>query len=60
MKKARWKVDVVWRLGTTIEVEAESAEDAEQMVYALNLSEFDGDAEYLDDSLLVVDVQACE
>lgn len=60
MEKKHWRVDVVWRVGATIDLEADSAEAAEQLAYRFfNLSDFD-DPEYVDDSLLVVDVTAVD
>lgn len=32
----RWRVDIIWRVGVIIELEAESAQAAEQLAYALD------------------------
>ena len=42
MAQKRWRVDVIWRVSTTIELEAESAQVAEQMAYQLDPHDLDG------------------
>lgn len=42
MAQKRWRVDVVWRVSTTIELEAESAQVAEQLAYQLDPRDLDG------------------
>ena len=42
MVQKRWRVDVIWRVSTTIELEAESAQVAEQMAYQLDPRDLDG------------------
>ena len=37
----RWRVDIVWRVGVTIELEAESAHAAEQLAYELDPHNFE-------------------
>lgn len=37
----RWRVDVIWRVSTTIELEAESAQAAEQLAYQLDPRDLD-------------------
>ena len=37
----RWRVDVIWRVSTTIELEAESAQAAEQLAYQLGPRDLD-------------------
>jgi hypothetical protein len=37
----RWRVDVIWRVSTTIELEAESAQAAEQLAYELDPHNFE-------------------
>ena len=59
MEKKSWRVEVVWRVGATIDLEAASAEDAKHLAYQCILSDFD-DPESVDDSLLVVDVTAID
>jgi hypothetical protein len=60
VEKKHWRVEVVWRVGATIDLEAESVEAAQQLAYRFfNLSDFD-DPEYVDDSLQVVDVTAID
>ena len=41
MAQKRWRVDVIWRVSTTIELEAESAQAAEQLAYQLDPCDLD-------------------